>query len=1388
MDGDPSSTEVGILSATDEDANESFNYSLISGTGDDDNTLFTISDEKLLTNHAVDFETQDTYSIRVRVSDGAEATYSKALSLTVTDVDDSGPVMLSSSPSANETGIDIDSDIIVTFDENIELRDDFTTTIRLKRGTSVDKFWTYNPADGVLPDNMTISGASIILELPSDLHFNRTYTLEAFSIADELGNTNYSDEFSFTTRPASFENDILTFSIPGMVGDAIIDPVNHTVTATMEALASNVAIPTATISEGASSVLIEGNEITFVKNGSKSIGVSAESTTYQSWQIILTWETLGGDYTIGENQNFETINDFLSSLSSQGTTSDITASITDGYHHDGEIFLSTYSGNDSYTVTFKPQSGASNITFTNTSGANIVDFYTSKGFIIDGADPATGDRVFKFQSVEGVTTAVIDITAYGNGQVKNSIIEATQYGIYTSTNTNNNQSGYHFSNNEIIFKNSQNTADLAGIYVRWSRLDGCSATGNIIRMDPEAADAKSMLGILSGGSMIINNNVIIGRADNFLGIRVNVNSFPSEIRHNTVVLTGAETGTGTPGELYGIYTQKTSSSIALDIQNNLVHIGRSYSSDGWIKTGLLFYNGQTNSSADYNNLWVSDDAASTSHLLKNGAAGYKDDLAGLNTLMPNSTNVEAMFSNLANGDATISGASLSNPELRSTSFYLSTDISGSPRSTVAPSKGAHESDNIITDIFDFSIPNQKGDIVIDADSHTITAAIDEIGDITSIVPTFTIFAGASIDPNSGVSQDFTNDVTYTVTAEAGNTQNWTVSINANSAPTDISLSAASIEENNSAGDVIGTLSATDADATDTHTYSLISGDGDLDNGYFDISGDELVTTEVFDYETKSSYSVRVQVSDGNGGIYSKSFLITIIDVTNEAIVWDGSWSNEIGPSATDDVVIAATYTGSLTCNNLVVNSSVILSVTAGNTLDVHGDLTNEGSVIVESGASLLTYNGNTIKDNITIKRNTRYADGKYSFVGSPMEMDPTITGALLGNPVYAYDESVAYGTNDGLNRWESALTATLIPGQGYAQAFQQVISFTGRPNDGTINATTSLTDDVDAAYEGWNLLSNPYPAAINVTEFLTENTNINGALYIWDDNNSQTQRGSNADYLIVNGLSYTQTSQAGNQNRYNNHVGAMQGFFVKMNGTGLTTSVAFTEDMRVIGDNEDDHFYRTADEYAILRLNLTNDHGLFKQTVIGFVSGADDQQINRLYDAPVFDPKADNMIFTQKKDQFLAIQGASPQFEKILIGLNVKEAGMYVLDFNLTEFNGTTLFLHDAKLNKTIDLSDETYAFSSSAGQFLDRFSLVSTAATILKTPKQKIKVYENEKAVHITRSAQEGQALYRVLNLSGVEVARELINATGTIDLNAQPAGIYLIIGENQTHKIILN
>jgi hypothetical protein len=154
----------------------------------------------------------------------------------------------------------------------------------------------------------------------------------------------------------------------------------------------------------------------------------------------------------------------------------------------------------------------------------------------------------------------------------------------------------------------------------------------------------------------------------------------------------------------------------------------------------------------------------------------------------------------------------------------------------------------------------------------------------------------------------------------------------NSAPTDIGLTAASIAENNAVDANVGTLSTTDADSSDTHTYSLVAGTGDTDNGSFNISGTWLRAGVAFDFETKSSYSIRVRTTDSANNTFDKVFTITVTDVA------EGS-----APVLTS----ATSVTG-------VVGAAFSYQITADNSPTTFGATGLPGNISVDTATGLVS--------------------------------------------------------------------------------------------------------------------------------------------------------------------------------------------------------------------------------------------------------------------------------------------------------------------------------------------------------------------------------------------------------------------------------------------------
>jgi hypothetical protein len=100
----------------------------------------------------------------------------------------------------------------------------------------------------------------------------------------------------------------------------------------------------------------------------------------------------------------------------------------------------------------------------------------------------------------------------------------------------------------------------------------------------------------------------------------------------------------------------------------------------------------------------------------------------------------------------------------------------------------------------------------------------------------------------------------------------------NAAPTGMTLSSAAIAENAPVGTVVGTLGTVDADARESFTYALVSGEGSADNALFTIDGSSLKAAMSFDFEGRSGYSVRVRSTDSGGLTTDRVFAITVTNV------------------------------------------------------------------------------------------------------------------------------------------------------------------------------------------------------------------------------------------------------------------------------------------------------------------------------------------------------------------------------------------------------------------------------------------------------------------------------------------------------------------------------
>ncbi|OAI56882.1 hypothetical protein AYO47_08570 [Planctomyces sp. SCGC AG-212-M04] len=186
--------------------------------------------------------------------------------------------------------------------------------------------------------------------------------------------------------------------------------------------------------------------------------------------------------------------------------------------------------------------------------------------------------------------------------------------------------------------------------------------------------------------------------------------------------------------------------------------------------------------------------------------------------------------------------------------------------------------------------NENTSTVTGIDLTSIAYLDDALGanslSLSGADASFFEIVGSTLRLKAGVVLDFEAKSTYSVTinvddATVGDpvdaSANYVLTVtDVNETPTVLALAGTTVNENVAAGTVIGVFSTTDPDSGNTFTYSLAS--GGADNGSFQIVGNQLRTTGVFDFETKSNYQIRVRTTDQGGLFAEQNFLISVTDV------------------------------------------------------------------------------------------------------------------------------------------------------------------------------------------------------------------------------------------------------------------------------------------------------------------------------------------------------------------------------------------------------------------------------------------------------------------------------------------------------------------------------
>ncbi|MEP3220262.1 MAG: hypothetical protein ABJO10_12020, partial [Lentilitoribacter sp.] len=235
------------------------------------------------------------------------------------------------------------------------------------------------------------------------------------------------------------------------------------------------------------------------------------------------------------------------------------------------------------------------------------------------------------------------------------------------------------------------------------------------------------------------------------------------------------------------------------------------------------------------------------------------------------------------------------------------------------------------------------------------------------------------------------------------------------------------------GAVIGTLTTTDADASDSHTYTISDTRFEVVDDGAGIMQLKLKDGESFDYETETSADITVTTTDAAGNNYNEDFTITVADVSDlnpTDLTLDANENLDV--TTVDAVLNDAVVTG-----EIVHDGNAFGGTNGGASVDHWQINHNGGDLVIDALADGL--NGDDLDVKIML-----YLDdgaGNFTLVASNDDGSRGADGSTSSYDSYISETNLAAGTymvavgNYHMDGDAATNTSMTHPGDDYSGSY-----------------------------------------------------------------------------------------------------------------------------------------------------------------------------------------------------------------------------------------------------------------------------------------------------------------------------------------------------------------